>query len=79
MYDKNLELKDIQTWPGQAGIETTAAVYTHISNIRKNSMAEDIQQLLQRKKLFRKFIKKMLEKLIFTKISKNIELTKPRK
>ena len=43
LYDKGWELKDIQTWLGHADIETTADVYTHISNTRKNNMAKDIQ------------------------------------
>lgn len=43
LYDKGWELKDIQTWLGHADIETTADVYTHISNTRKNNMTKDIQ------------------------------------
>lgn len=43
LYDKGWELKDIQTWLGHADIQTTADVYTHISNTRKNDMAKDIQ------------------------------------
>ncbi len=43
LYDKGWKLKDIQTWLGHADIQTTADVYTHISNSRKNDMAKDIQ------------------------------------
>ena len=43
LYDKGWELKDIQTWLGHADIETTANVYTHISNTRKNNMAKNIE------------------------------------
>ncbi len=43
LYDKKWELKDIQTWLGHADIQTTANIYTHISNSRKNNMAKDIQ------------------------------------
>lgn len=43
LYDKGWALKDIQTWLGHADIQTTANVYTHISNSRKNDMAKDIQ------------------------------------
>ena len=43
LYDKGWELKDVQTWLGHADIETTANVYTHISNTRKNNMAKNIE------------------------------------
>ncbi|MDQ5983015.1 MAG: Tyrosine recombinase XerC [Eubacteriales bacterium SKADARSKE-1] len=43
LHDKGWELKDIQTWLGHANIATTADIYTHISNSRKNEMAKDIQ------------------------------------
>lgn len=43
LHDKGWELKDIQTWLGHANIATTADIYTHISNTRKNDMAKDIQ------------------------------------
>ncbi len=43
LYDKGWQLKDIQAWLGHADIQTTANVYTHISNSRKNDMAIDIQ------------------------------------
>lgn len=45
LYDKGWELKDIQTWLGHADIQTTADVYTHISNTRKNDMAKDIRNI----------------------------------
>lgn len=34
LYDKGGKLKDIQTCLGHADIETTADVYTHISNTK---------------------------------------------
>lgn len=43
LHDKGWELKDIQTWLGHANISTTADIYTHISNTRKNNMAKDIE------------------------------------
>ena len=43
LYDKGCESKDIQIWLGRADIETTADVYVHISNTRKNNIAKDIQ------------------------------------
>ncbi|MBR1779121.1 MAG: tyrosine-type recombinase/integrase [Clostridia bacterium] len=43
LYDKGWQLKDIQAWLGHADIQTTANVYTHISNSRKTNMATDIQ------------------------------------
>lgn len=43
LYAKGWALKDIQTWLGHADIQTTANVYTYISNSRKNNMATNIQ------------------------------------
>lgn len=43
LHDKGWELKDIQTWLGHSDIQTTANIYTHISQTRKNDMAKDIQ------------------------------------
>lgn len=43
LYDKGWEIKDVQTWLGHANIATTADIYTHISNSRKNNMAKNIE------------------------------------
>ena len=43
LYDKKWQLKDIQTWLGHANIQTTANIYTHVSNSRKEILAKDIQ------------------------------------
>ena len=43
LYDKNWQLKDIQTWLGHANIETTGNIYTHISKSRKEILAKDLE------------------------------------
>ena len=43
LHDKGWELKDIQVWLGHSDIQTTANIYTHISQARKNHMAKDIR------------------------------------
>lgn len=43
LHDKGWDLKDIQTWLGHADIQTTANIYTHISDSRRNQMAKNIQ------------------------------------
>ena len=43
LYDKNWQLKDIQTWLGHANIETTGNIYTHISKSRKELLAKDLE------------------------------------
>lgn len=43
LYDKGWGLKDIQEWLGHADIQTTGDIYTHISHIRRHSMAKNIE------------------------------------
>ncbi|MBR1779439.1 MAG: tyrosine-type recombinase/integrase, partial [Clostridia bacterium] len=43
LYDKNWQLKDIQTWLGHSNIETTGNIYTHISKSRKEILAKDLE------------------------------------
>ncbi|MBR1779609.1 MAG: site-specific integrase [Clostridia bacterium] len=43
LYDKKWELKDIQTWLGHADIQTTANIYTHVSESRKEILAKDLE------------------------------------
>ncbi|MDD4772923.1 MAG: site-specific integrase [Eubacteriales bacterium] len=43
LYDKGWGLKDIQEWLGHSDIEITGNIYTHISNIRKNNVAKDLE------------------------------------
>lgn len=43
LYDKGWDLKDIQEWLRHADIETTGNIYTHISQLRRHSMAKDIE------------------------------------
>ncbi len=45
LYDIGWDLKDIQTWLGHADIETTGNIYTHISKLRKQTMANNIEHL----------------------------------
>lgn len=45
LYDKGWSLKDIQEWLGHADMETTGDIYTHISQIRRHSMAKNIQNI----------------------------------
>lgn len=47
LYDKGWGLKDIQTWLGHADIETTGNIYTHISNLRKESLAKGLENTFQ--------------------------------
>lgn len=42
LYDKGWQLKDIQEWLGHADIETTGNIYTHISKLRKEKVADDL-------------------------------------
>lgn len=42
LYDKGWPLKDIQEWLRHADIETTANIYTHISNERTRLMSESL-------------------------------------
>ena len=43
LYDKNWQLKDIQTWLGHSDIQTTGNIYTHISKSRKELLAKDLE------------------------------------
>ena len=43
LYDKQWQLKDIQTWLGHADIETTGNIYTHITKSRKEILAKDLE------------------------------------
>lgn len=43
LYDKGWSLKDIQEWLGHADLETTGDIYTHISQSRKEIMANNIK------------------------------------
>ncbi len=45
LYDMGWDLKGIQTWLGHADIETTGNIYTHISKLRKHTMANNIEHL----------------------------------
>ena len=47
LYDKGWSLKDIQIWLGHADIETTGNIYTHISNLRRNTLARDLENTFQ--------------------------------
>ena len=43
LHDKGWDLRDIQDWLRHADVETTANIYTHISNQRKTKMAKDME------------------------------------
>ena len=43
LYDKQWQLKDIQTWLGHSNIETTGNIYTHITNARKEILAKNLE------------------------------------
>lgn len=43
LYDKGWGLKDIQTWLGHADIKVTGNIYTHISELRKQAMAKNLE------------------------------------
>ena len=43
LYDKQWQLKDIQTWLGHADIETTGNIYTHITKSRKEILAKNLE------------------------------------
>ena len=43
LYDKQWQLKDIQTWLGHSNIETTGNIYTHITKSRKEILAKDLE------------------------------------
>lgn len=45
LYGKGWSLKDIQEWLEHADMETTGDIYTHISQIRRHSMAKNIQNI----------------------------------
>ena len=44
LHDKGWTLKDIQEWMRHASIDMTANIYTHISNLRKQTMAKDLEK-----------------------------------
>ena len=46
LHEKGWTLKDIQEWMRHASIDMTADIYTHISNIRKQTMAKDLEKTL---------------------------------
>lgn len=43
LYDKGWSLKDIQTWLGHSDIKMTGNIYTHITNLRKQSMGKNLE------------------------------------
>ena len=44
LHEKGWSMKDIQEWMRHANIDMTANIYTHISNIRKQTMAKDLEK-----------------------------------
>jgi len=44
LHDKGWTLKDIQEWVRHASIDMTADIYTHISNLRKQTMTKDLEK-----------------------------------
>ncbi len=47
LYDKGWEMKDIKEWLGHADISTTANIYTHITNLRKEMIGKDLGGLFK--------------------------------
>lgn len=45
LYDLGWQLKDISDWLGHADLTTTGNVYTHISRLRKENVAKDLDSL----------------------------------
>ena len=43
LYEKGMEIKDIQQWLGHSSISTTSDIYTHISNLHMKNLAESLQ------------------------------------
>ncbi|MDQ5984029.1 MAG: Tyrosine recombinase XerC [Eubacteriales bacterium SKADARSKE-1] len=66
LYDKGWGLKDIQTWLGHAGIETTADIYTHISHTRKKCYGQRYSKyFFFVNNVFKKIRRKILRKAGF--------------
>jgi len=42
LYEKGFGVKDIQTWLGHSDIKTTSDIYTHISNLHMETLANSL-------------------------------------
>ena len=43
LFDKGWDINEIKEWLGHADIETTANIYTHISHMKKVSLAKNME------------------------------------